>query len=227
MKTRYETMAVAALILLLGGCASTPQMQKVKEIYVCAGEECGPAGQTYNTTQMLFAVYQLLKQNEGKDIKICDSDPQKRNCESEGISYFVMSGVGPGMGSIKSSKMEDVELDLPGQTVTSKANRYMRFVGTPLACVPHPSVLSVRSADEITIVDDSFFCNWMVIGNMSANISFAIESVDFDKGQMGAYWTSRVAGTGYGQGSGYAVLQFAEAMPRKQNWLKTAEDLSK
>lgn len=227
MKSGLPAILVATLVLLLEGCASAPQVQRVKEVYVCAAEECGPAGQSYNATQMLFALYQLLKQNEGKDIKICESDPQKRNCESEGIGYPMLTGVGPGYGSTNSSTMESVELDLPGQKVTSRVSSHLRYIGTPLACVPHPSVVSVRSADEITMVDDSFYCNWMVIGSMKINFTFAIESVDFDKGLLGGYWVHSSAGTGYGSGNGYAVLQFAEGMPRRQNWLKVAEELSK
>ena len=54
---------------------------------------------------------------------------------------------------------------------------------------------------------------------MTTTFSFAVESVDLDRGRLGGYWAHAVAGTGNGKGSGYAVIQFPRTMPRGENWL--------
>ena len=216
-----RTIVIAAA--LLAGCAGAPQVEKVTQVYVCAGQECGNASQSYTATQLLRAVYALFQRNDGKDFTICQSDPQSRNCESEGVSYFVQGGPIPGVGSQASGKLENVKLDAAKQAITGRMSSYLRFIGIPLACVPHDSTISVRGVDEITITDEPYYCNWMAVGNMTASFSFAVESVDFDKGRLGGYWSHSVVGNAGGKGSGYAVIQLAEPMPRSENWLKSAE----
>ncbi|HZQ74665.1 MAG TPA: hypothetical protein VFB08_17240 [Burkholderiales bacterium] len=206
--------------LLLAGCAGAPQVEKVTQIYVCAAEDCGPAGQSYTAPQLLRAVYRLLEKNDGKDFTICSSDIQSRNCQSEGVAYFVQGGPIPGVGSQASGKMEKVKLDAANQAIKGTMSSYLRFVGIPLACVPHDTTVAVRGIDEITITDEPYYCNWMAVGNMTASFSFAVESVDFDKGRIGGYWSHSVVGNAGGKGAGYAVLQFPETMPRGENWLR-------
>jgi hypothetical protein len=59
----------------------------------------------------------------------------------------------------------------------------------------------------------------MVVGTMSATFNFAVDSLDFNRGEIGGYWSHAVSGTGNGRGSGYAILQFPKAMPHGENWL--------
>ncbi len=207
------------LPLLLGGCAGAPQLHEVKEVYFCAADECGPAGRRQSGADMLQAIYRLLKANEGKDFKICESDPKTRSCDKEGVSYFVMGGPIPGLGSASSGMMSEVKLDSMAQTVHSRMDSHLRFVGVPLACAGHASTVTVRSADEITMMDDPYYCNWAGIGNMTASFSFAVEFIDLDKGRIGGYWSHAVAGNAAGKGSGYGVLEFPVRMPAGENWL--------
>ena len=208
------------LALLLAGCAGAPQVHEVKEVYLGAADQCGPAARSYSGTEMLQALYRLFKANEGKDFKICESDAKTRNCASEGVSYFVQGGPIPGVGSQASGAMADVKLDAAAQAVKSTMSSFLRFVGIPLACVSHPSTVLVRSADEITITDEPYYCNWMAVGNMTATFSFAVESIDLDKGRLGGYWSHAVAGNAGGKGAGYAVLEFPNRMPAGENWLQ-------
>lgn len=216
-----STVAIAWVgASLLAGCAGAPQVEKVTQIYVCAAEECGSAGQSTTAPQLLRAVHRLFERNDGKEFTICKSDPQSRNCESEGVAYFVQGGPIPGVGSQSSGKLENVKLDAAKQAITGTMNSYLRFVGIPLVCAAHDSTISVRGVDEITITDNPYYCNWMAVGNMTASFSFAVESVDFDKGRLGGWWSHSVVGNAGGKGGGYAVIQLAEPMPRSENWLK-------
>ena len=203
----------------LAGCAGAPQLYEVKSIYVCATEECGQAGQKFSAAQMLRALHKLLAANDGQEYKVCSSDPKTRNCESEGVGYFVMGGPIPGRGGQASGRVSAAVLEAATQTVNYRMSTNLTFNGTPLACVEHDSKLTVRSADEISIEDTPYYCNWMGVGNMTTTFSFAVESVDFDRGRLGGYWAHAVAGTGNGRGSGYAVIQFPRSMPRGENWL--------
>lgn len=208
------------LLLLLGGCAGAPQVHEVKEVYLCAVDQCGPASRGYSSGEVLQGLYRLFKANEGKEFKVCESDIQTRNCASVGLSYFVQGGPIPGVGSQSSGVMTEVKLDPATQAVKSNMASHLRFIGVPLACASHPSTALVRSPDEITITDDPYFCNWMAVGNMTASFSFAVESLDLDKGRLGGYWSHAVAGNAAGKGGGYGVIEFPVKMPSGENWLK-------
>ncbi len=212
-------IAALAAVVLFAGCAGAPQLYEVKSVYVCAAEECGQAGQRYSASQMLRALHRLIRANDGQEYRVCASDPKTRNCESEGVGYFVMGGPIPGRGAQASGRMSSPALDAATQSVGYTMNANLTFNGTPLACAEHDARVIVRSADEIAIEDTPYYCNWMAVGNMTTTFSFAVESVDLDRGRLGGYWSHAVAGTGNGRGSGYAVIQFPRMMPRGENWL--------
>ena len=211
--------SISSVVVLFAGCAGAPQLYEVKTVYVCAAEECGQAGQKYSAGQMLRALQKLFALNDDQEYKVCASDPKTRNCESEGVGYFVMGGPIPGRGGQASGKTTAAKLDAATQTLRFRMSSNLTFNGVPLACAEHDSQITVRSSDEISLEDTPYYCNWMAVGNMTTTFSFAVESVDLDRGRLGGYWAHAVAGTGNGRGSGYAVIQFPRTMPRGENWL--------
>jgi hypothetical protein len=212
-------LAAPVLAALLAGCAGTPQQFEVKEVYVCAADQCGPAGRSVTASQMLQAMYNLLQRNDGKDYTFCSSDPQTRGCESEGVCHFVQGGPIPGIGCQARGNLSQIKIDGEGRKLLGRGNDYKTFIAVPLVCVSHDTTVSVRTVDEITLEATPYYCNWMGVGNMSVSFNLAVDFVDFDRGRLGGYYSHAVAGNAFGKGSGYALLQFAEPMPRGQNWL--------
>lgn len=206
--------------LLLAACAGTPQLAEVKEVYVCAAGECGPASQRYSAGEMLRGLYELIKQNEGTEYVICNSTPEGRNCDSEGAGYFVMGGPIPGRGSQSRGKYTDTRMDTANNTITLVVNNHLMFIGVSLACADTKRTIKVRSADEIVMADEPYYCNWAGVGNMTATWNFVMDYLDLDKGRIGGYWQHAVAGTGGGQGSGYAITLLSKPMKKGENWLK-------
>ncbi len=213
--------AVSLILLTAGltGCATTSPLHEIKTIQVCAAKECSGASQRYSADQLLHALDQLFQANDGAGMKFCSSDPTTRVCTGNDVGYFVLGGILPGRGSSSSGKVRQVRLDAADQLIRYKMSMYLRFLGAPLVCAEHDAVLSVRSVHDIAITDTSYPCNWLVMGIMSASFSFVIDSIDFDKGQLGGYWKHGVTGTGYGRGHGYALIEFPNSMPRGENWL--------
>lgn len=93
------------------------------------------------------------------------------------------------------------------------------FLQAHFLSATHGVTVTVHSIDEIVWEDEPFYCNWMIVGNGISTFSFAVESVDFDRGIIGGYWTHGAGGTGSGGGSGYGVIMFPKAMPRSENRL--------
>jgi len=208
---------LAAVVLV--GCAGTPQQYSVKEVYICAAEDCAPGSQRYSAAQVAGALQQLLAANLGQMVEICDSDPRQRNCVDVGVCHFVQGGLLPGAGCSRSFVFSVAEHGEQAGQVRVKADMLRTFIGAPLVCAPMEGTIQVRTADEITMEVAPHYCNWMGVGNMTATFNLAIEAIDFDRGQIGGYWQHAVAGTGSGAGSGYAILRFPKAMPVGAGWL--------
>ncbi len=203
----------------IAGCATTPLPQATKPIRVCAAEECSQAGQRYSANQLLYALARLFQANDGAGMKFCSTDPETNVCTGDDVGYFVLGGIIPGRGSSSSGKVSQVKLDAENQSIRYVMAMDLRFLGTPLICKDHAAVLTVNSVYDVSITDNAYLCNWMVIGIMTASFSFVVDSIDFDKGHLGGYWKHGVTGTGNGRGQGYALIEFPNPMPRAQNWL--------
>lgn len=215
---------MAGLLLIMAaagsaGCATTALPHETKPVRVCAADECSEAGQRYSAIQLLHALEQLFQANDGAGMKFCNSDSTARVCTDPDVGYFILGGFIPGRGSSSSGKVSQVKLDALNQSIRYVMAMNLRFMGIPLICADHNAVLAVNSVYDMTITDNAYLCNWMVMGIMTASFSFVIDSVDFDKGQLGGYWKHGVTGTGNGRGQGYALIEFPKSMPRGENWL--------
>lgn len=206
-------------VSLLAGCAGTPQQYSVKEVYICAGEDCAPGSQRYSARQVADALQQLLAANLGQNVEICNSDPKQRNCIETGVCHFVQGGLIPGAGCSRSMTFSEAKRGAQAGQVGIKVEMARTFIGVPLVCAPMEGTIQVRTADEITLDVAPHYCNWLGVGNMTATFNLAVEAIDFDRGQLGGYWQHAVAGTGSGAGSGYAILRFPKTMPAGANWL--------
>lgn len=215
---RWSWLAAVAAAWLLAGCAAIPQQSAVKEVRICAAENCATAARNYSSAQLAAAFQQLLQANAGEKVTLCDSDPKTRTCESVGICQFVLGGILPGNGCAQGIVFSEVAAGKqPGQ-LEMKADMPLTFIWTPVACATASATLSVRSPDEIALEFQPRFCSWMVVGTMSASFNIAVDSIDLERGQVGGYWSHAVTGTGNGRGSGYTLLQFPKPMPHGANW---------
>src|SRR3989338_146085 len=218
---KWALLAVGAFV---AGCAGLPELDKVNEVYFCAAGQCDPASQSRTTDETLNAVYQLLKHNDGKDFKYCSATPADRSCTGNSSSWchFVMGGPIPGAGYSTGGRFKAVGLDTAGHRVTTTFTEHSMWNGAPNVCQDGDSAVTVTSADEVTVKHANYYCNWMGIGNMASSFVMAIDYIDLDKGRMGGYWAHAVVGTGGGRGTGYAIMQFPAAMPKGENWFRTA-----
>jgi hypothetical protein len=214
-----RSLALVAAVSMLAGCISLPDLKKVDEVHVCAESGCDPAGQGRTAEQLLGAVHQMLKHNEDVDFMVCDSNPTNHNCESVGACHFVVGLLMPGGGCMTGGRFTKVDLDPVNRRVTATAHYDRTFADEPVLCRSGNSTITARSSNEVVIENDSIYCNWAVVGNMTMSFSFAIDYIDLGEGRLGGYWSHAVSGIGWGWGTGYAIMQFSKHMSKGENWL--------
>lgn len=206
-------VAAPLVAALLAGCAGTPKLHEVKQLYMCAEGECTPASRRYDSRDLIDALAALLKANNDQEFRICASDPQTRTCVSVGAGHFVMGGPIPGIGSAYAAKIWNAVAEPEQQRLVVQTQMYKNFIGTPVVCAAHQMVISVRSVDEVVGEDNPHYCNWMGVGNMTATFNFAVETIDIERGILAGYWAHALAGSGNGSGTGYAVWEFPKPLP--------------
>ena len=198
---------------LLWGCASTPP--PVADVQVCLDDRCTPAAETFTASALADGLYQLWKRNENTKLTICDALPGRRECEDDGINFFVQGGPIPGLAAIESGDLAHIKFDQSRGEITAKIRYDANFIGVPTTCGQSEVTVSVRSANDISIASNDFYCNWLVVGNVLWNGRFAVDLIDFDKALMGG--TYSVGGAGLlagGGGSGRFLLRFKEPETR-------------
>jgi hypothetical protein len=214
MKIFSLAFIVVSLGLLFTGCTNTKQQSAVKQIYLCSGDKCARAEQQYSTDQLLTGFKELLQANVDEKVPMCNADPKTRNCTSTKVCHFVLGGLLPGNGCSKNLIFSDINKDEQSTQLNMKTKMPLTFIGTPVQCTTAASTLSVNSANDISLQLKSHFCSWMVVGAMTVQLDFTVESINLDKGEIGGYWKHTVRGTGNGNGSGYLVLKF----PKNIQW---------
>ena len=210
-----KILLLLLLATLISSCATPPKLYKVESVYVCAAEECGLAAQHYGSEQMLAGLQRLLAANDGQEFKACDSDPKNRVCLSENICHYAQSGFIPAVMCMKKGTLSAPSFNNTDKRLTFQFKQLRSINGIPVPCGSHKVTVTAHSIDEIAWEDEPFTC----IGLAKNSFSFAIESVDFDRGIIGGYWTHGIVSTGGGLGTGYGVFVLPKAMPRDVNWL--------
>lgn len=194
--------------LFLTGCANTKQQNLAKEIYLCSGDKCERSGQQYSSEQLLQGFKDLLQTNVDEKVPMCNADPKTRTCTSTKVCHFVLGGILPGNGCSKNLIFSEINKDEQSAQLNMKTKMPLTFIGTPVQCTTAASTLTVNSTNDISLQLKSHFCSWAVVGAMTVQLDFAVESINLDKGEIGGYWKHTVRGTGNGNGSGYLVLKF-------------------
>ncbi len=214
MKTSRLLITLFSTTLLFACSANHAQKKSAKEISLCANEKCDAAEQAYSAEQLLSGLQQLLIVNEYEKVLMCNADPKTRVCKSTKVCHFVLGGIIPGNGCSKSLTFSEVVKDEQHPQLNMKTKMPLTFIGTPLQCSIANSIISVGSVNDISLQLKPHFCSWMVVGAMTAELNFQVESINLDRGEIGGYWQHSVKGTGNGRGSGYLVLKF----PKNISW---------
>lgn len=208
MKKSSPYLILASITLLLMSCANAAQQSTAKEIHVCSGEKCELAENQYSADQLLQGFRDLLQTNIDEKVPMCNADAKTRTCKSTKVCHFVLGGIIPGNGCSENLTFSEISKDEQTAQLNMKTKMPLTFIGTPVQCTTAPSTLIVNSTNNITMQLKSHFCSWMVVGAMTAQLNFTVESINLDKGEIGGYWKHSVKGTGNGSGSGYLILKF-------------------
>jgi hypothetical protein len=201
---------VLLLILFLSGCAASLENVKVEKVTLCENQRCKYLTDADSKEELLVKIFNLLKDTEGKDNELFESNPEKRTFEKKGIGFFVQGGPIPGKATRTSTKFADVlYIDRENMEIKFKVLDKQTWLAIPVITAEVEGTLSMKSLTEIR-VNYSGFASGIVVGASGQSTEWLIDYIDLDNKVIGAHYAISVAGLGFGGGSGYQLVKLKE-----------------
>ncbi len=223
---------IIGVILFLSSCAHPPPPMMPSHnpksaVEICAGGECGVAGEMFALDDVAEAIASMFKVNGPGAWKFCAANRDNRQCVQNQLSYTVngplpATGYVPG-GALRANAKYDGK-----RGVSFRVNIPTIVFDTASVCDDAHSTLSVRSSKSIVWQSNVYMCSWgggpMTI---KAEGQYGIDFIDFDRGVMGGEFAIRVSEGGNGFTRGYAVTRLSIGMEEvEQAWLRSRKQLA-
>ena len=223
---RLTAPLVMVAVGFVSGCAHPPPplmpaYDPQAAVEICAGGECGKAGEKFALDDIASAIADLFKANGPGLWDFCVADPGDRRCIQNELSYTVY-GAFPATGTVPNGALRAGAKYDGKRGVSFRVNVPTIVLGTASVCDDARSILSVRSPNNILWHSNPYLCSW---GGGDKTIKaegrYGIDYIDFDRGVMGGEFTIRVSEGGNGFTQGYAVTRLSTGMEEVQEvWLR-------
>jgi len=201
-------IAVPIMIVFMAGCATPESSKKVDVIKFCERNTCSTLTDSTSRTELLSKIFQLLKQNENKDVELFEADPSTRIQKVKGISVLIMGGPIKEFAKGTSVKFTQVSSkDEEKLQIKCKVLPKFSFLKIQTVYLPGDGVFSIEGND--IQLNFSNVASWMVVGTALWGTKWRIDFMDFDKKIFGAYY--EIGGGGpmcWGGGEGYMYVKF-------------------
>jgi len=209
------------LMFVFTSCVSTNKSVVIKKVNNCYDGTCKKVQDTQSKNNFAESLYMLLKENTNQMVRVCEADPQTKECTKPEVSHYVQGGALPGVKSFDHYKLgESVIFDRGAHTISFNRKDYSTFWGMPVNSPPHKAVISLNGYDNI-VWDEKYYTTWRSVGQMTATFNVKIDHLNVSDGTVSGYYDTGVKGAGIGFGSGYLTMKFPNKKPRGISWNST------
>jgi len=137
-------------------------------------------------------------------VSLCEADPVSKDCKkgSDGVRAHGVGGL-----------LIPLVLNVSGMTVSKQtpadsgwaieAAVQSKADAIPPLCRTARGQILLRANDTITVQLQSFYCNWVAVGNVFVNADFSIDHIDSQHKVFNGFYKITFHGTGNAAGSGY------------------------
>ena len=204
-----------ALSLVAGTLPVAAQIDNLSStsVLVCRSHQCANAPYSMTKGFLFNKIAQMMEQNIGKTVLVCEADPTTHICLEEGLTIPADTSFSPVQVTVQQMKLAD-EKKLNGSTGLDLVWDYrIKADRTYPPCQLALSRLSVEYTDKVELTTQDFLCNITETGETSLNATYNIDYLDFDYGFIGAYYTIGIGGAVRGDKTGYALFRFTAKPP--------------
>jgi hypothetical protein len=192
----------------MAGCATPESSKKISDFKFCERNICSTVTDSASQTELLSKIFQLLKQNENKDVELFEADPSTKIEKVKGINILVMGGPIKEFAKGTSVRFTQVSsMDKENLLIKCTVLPNFTFLKIKTVYLPGDGVFSIKGND--IQLNFSNVGSWMVVGTAIWGTKWLIDFIDFDKKIFGAYYEIGGGGpTRWGGGEGYMYVKF-------------------
>jgi hypothetical protein len=211
MFIKFVTFVIISF--LVAGCATL----QPREVTLCEDKRCDIIKPSTPKQELLSKIYNLLKNNLNKEIKLYETDPQNRTKMKKGISFYLQGGPMPGLATVHSLKFTDIlYMDRENLEIKFKVDPKLTWNVMPVFSAETEGVLSIKGHNHIEYTS-TYFVSWMLVGTSLWKHKMMIDYINFDKNMLRSSYS--IGGGGplcVGGGSGYSMMKFQEGTADRQ-----------
>jgi len=164
---------------------------------VCSQQSCKKAeSQSLPViTDNLNRIFGFLE--SGDYIQLCKVNPEMTKCVSSDIGYLILGGlIVPMRGKITGYRAERIGDDLNFVADSGKAS-----------CSKSKLVFTIDEGSVILRNENSYYCNWLGVGNVMSYTELKISKIDVDRLHFYGKYKVSAIGTAVGGGEGTGSFQ--------------------
>jgi hypothetical protein len=198
--SRYA--ARAALLTTLAACGTTEHFVERPQLTIDVDQQ-----------DARHALAQLFAPDASYAVKLCEADPKTRQCkkDSESISATGLGGlILPLVLHLNGMRISRERPSIDGLAIDVAFESTAD--GIPPICATGEGVVVARDDNTASVHVGSFYCNWMLVGNVFVNVDMSMDSISLQEKAFTGYYKLVFHGTGNVSGSGYYR---AEVTPTK------------
>ena len=211
-KYMFGLMALSMAAGVLPAAAQIDNLSSTS-VLVCRSHQCANAPYSMTKGFLFNKIAQMMENNIGKTVLVCEADPASHVCLEEGLKVPAETAYSPVQVTVKNLKLTD-EKKLNGATGLDLVLDYqIQADRTYPPCQLGLSRLMVNYTDQVELTTQDFMCNITETGQTAINATYNVDYLDFDYGFIGAYYTIGVGGAVRGDKTGYALFRFTAKPP--------------
>ncbi|MEM7058473.1 MAG: hypothetical protein AAF557_12840 [Pseudomonadota bacterium] len=198
----YHPVTLLFAVALLCGCAS--DFTNDPELKAVADRPTSLPGQPQASRQELAAALDTVFAGGAGTYVLCEASSATRMCDSpdDGLSGIGLGGLFlPLLLEVDGFDVSAVQRDGDKWRLTSDFSTTVN--AAPPICAGTDGNLSINQAGSVSIDFDSFYCNWLVIGNVVTKVDLFLDWIDPANGSFAGAYAVQFNGTGNAFGTGY------------------------
>lgn len=177
-------------------------------LLICRAHQCAASTYSFSKGFLLNALEQMMSDNVGHAIRVCDADPNTHACMRQGMRIPAKAAFASANITIPEIRLVDVKLAPTADTLNLVWDYRVKANKTYPVCSASSTRLTVPFVNKVQIRSTDFGCDMTETGRTLLNASYDVDYIDFDYGLMGAYYTLGTAGAVQGSRSGYVLMSF-------------------
>lgn len=205
MFLRFLFCSCAALTLSVASAQDFSSLSAAS-ILICKDTQCVPSSSEMGHTYLVNQMNELMKNNKGKNITLCEALPEKYACTEQGFSFPVQSDTIQTHVTVSGARVIDAKpvKDEPGTDLI--LDYHMKAGDTFPHCQTSLTRLGVASAADVKMMSPQFNCKVTETNKTTFSITYNVNYLDLDRGIIGAFYSVAANNALQGKKEGYVLM---------------------